>query len=53
MICINEFVKNLLGIINDIFDFFKMEVGKFNVEWIDFNFDDVLDNVMVVVLLKV
>lgn len=49
---INESAKNLLGIINDILDFSKMEAGKLNVERIDFNLDDVLDNVTAVVSLK-
>lgn len=42
----------LTGIINDILDFSKMEAGKLNVERIDFNLDDVLDNVTAVVSLK-
>ncbi|QXC58855.1 response regulator [Vibrio mimicus] len=49
---INESAKNLLGIINDILDFSKIEAGKLNVERIDFNLDDVLDNVTAVISLK-
>lgn len=49
---INESAKNLLGIINDILDFSKMEAGKLNIERVDFNLDDVLDNVTSVVSFK-
>ncbi len=36
--------ENLLGIINDILDFSKIEAGKMRVEHIEFDLDDVLDN---------
>jgi len=36
--------ENLLGIINDILDFSKIEAGKMSVEQIEFDLDDVLDN---------
>ena len=36
--------ENLLGIINDILDFSKIEAGKMSVEHIEFDLDDVLDN---------
>jgi PAS domain S-box-containing protein len=36
--------ENLLGIINDILDFSKIEAGKMSMENIDFQLDDVLDN---------
>ncbi|WP_257280712.1 transporter substrate-binding domain-containing protein [Endozoicomonas sp. ISHI1] len=35
----------LLGIINDILDFSRIEAGKLNMETIDFNLEDVFDNV--------
>lgn len=40
--------NNLLGIINDILDFSKIEAGKLDVEEIDFELDEVLDNVSAV-----
>jgi len=36
--------RNLLGIINDILDFSKIEAGKLDFESIDFNFDEVIEN---------
>jgi len=38
--------ENLLGIINDILDFSKIEAGKMTVEQVDFDLDDVLDNLV-------
>jgi len=42
----------LLGIINDILDFSKIEAGKLDIEAIDFDIDQVLDNLATVANVK-
>jgi CheY-like chemotaxis protein len=42
----------LLGIINDILDFSKIEAGKMAMEAVDFNLDDVLDNLANLITVK-
>ncbi|RZI44474.1 PAS domain S-box protein [Herbaspirillum sp. HC18] len=39
---------SLLGVINDILDFSKIEAGKLDMEYVNFNLDDVLNNVATV-----
>ncbi len=41
--------QHLLGIINDILDFSKIEAGKLEVERVDFELDQVLDNLATLV----
>jgi len=43
---IRSSASNLLTIINDILDFSKIESGKFNIENINFNLDDVMDEIV-------
>jgi PAS domain S-box-containing protein len=43
---------SLLGIINDILDFSKIEAGKLDIEEIEFEIDDVLDNLATVASVK-
>jgi len=43
---------NLLGIINDILDFSKIEAGKMVIEKIEFDLNDVLDNISSVIGVK-
>jgi PAS domain S-box-containing protein len=42
----------LLGIINDILDFSKIEAGKLDIEAVDFNLEDVLENLGGLVTVK-
>jgi PAS domain S-box-containing protein len=49
---IQSSAKSLLGIINDILDFSKIEAGKLDMETVDFNLDDVLDNLANLVTVK-
>ncbi|MEI6055926.1 MAG: response regulator, partial [Lentisphaerota bacterium] len=44
--------KNLLGIINDILDFSKIEANKLTLEDIEFNLEEVLNNLSTLVLAK-
>ncbi len=44
--------ENLLGIINDILDFSKIEAGKMTIEKIDFDLNDVLDNLASLIAFK-
>ncbi len=43
---------SLLGIINDILDFSKIEAGKLDIEYIDFNLEEVLHNIGTLVSAK-
>jgi PAS domain S-box-containing protein len=45
--------QSLLGIINDILDFSKIEAGKLDMESVEFNLDDVLDNLAGLLSIKV
>jgi signal transduction histidine kinase len=49
---IQSSANSLLGIINDILDFSKIEAGKLDMESLDFNLDDVLDNLANLVTVK-
>jgi two-component system sensor histidine kinase/response regulator len=49
---IQSSANSLLGIINDILDFSKIEAGKLDMESIDFNLDEVLDNLASLVTVK-
>ena len=44
--------KALLGIINDILDFSKIEAGKLEIEKVDFNLEDVIENVSNLITFK-
>ncbi|MBF0528976.1 MAG: PAS domain S-box protein, partial [Deltaproteobacteria bacterium] len=44
--------KSLLGIINDILDFSKIEAGKLDIEDVNFNLNEILDNVANMITVK-
>jgi len=49
---VNRSAESLLGIINDILDFSKIEAGKMDMESINFQLEDVMDNLANLVGLK-
>jgi polar amino acid transport system substrate-binding protein len=49
---IQSSANSLLGIINDILDFSKIEAGKMDIETVDFNLEDVLENLANLVTVK-
>ncbi len=49
---VHRSAESLLGIINDILDFSKIEAGKLDMEKVDFQLEDVLDNLSNLVGLK-
>jgi len=49
---IQSSANSLLGIINDILDFSKIEAGKLDIEAVDFNLEDVLENLGNLVTVK-
>ena len=49
---VHRAADNLLGIINDILDFSKIEAGKLSMESVDFQLDEVLDNLANLVGMK-
>jgi PAS domain S-box-containing protein len=49
---IQSSANSLLGIINDILDFSKIEAGKLDMELVDFNLEDVLDNLANLISVK-
>ncbi len=49
---IQSSANSLLGIINDILDFSKIEAGKLDIEDVDFNLEDVLENLGNLVTVK-
>ncbi len=50
---IDSSARSLLGIINDILDFSKIEAGKMTIEEIDFDLDQVLNDVTTMVGIKI
>jgi signal transduction histidine kinase len=49
---IKSSANSLLGIINDILDFSKIEAGKLDIESVEFNLDNVLDNLANLVMVR-
>ncbi|WP_051284401.1 PAS domain-containing hybrid sensor histidine kinase/response regulator [Desulforegula conservatrix] len=49
---IQRSARGLLGVINDILDFSKIEAGKLSMEFIDFDLDEVLNNLSSLVTIK-
>ncbi len=49
---INRSAESLLGIINDILDFSKIEAGKLDMEQVEFDLNDVLDNLTNLIAFK-
>ncbi len=43
---IQSSAESMLGVINDILDITKLESGKMNIEHIEFNLEDVLENIV-------
>ncbi len=50
---IDSSARSLLGIINDILDFSKIEAGKMTIEEIDFDLDQVINDVTTMVGIKI
>ncbi len=53
--CLNKIEgasKHLLGVINDILDMSKIEANKFELSFIDFNFEKVLESVVNVIIFR-
>ena len=49
---IDASAKSLLGIINDILDFSKIEAGKLHMEQVEFDLNEVLDNLGDMIMVK-
>ena len=49
---IQSSANSLLGIINDILDFSKIEAGKMDMESVEFNLEDVMDNLANLITVK-